>query len=59
MTPPLSPQRSAELQELVRELGAQMRATTQVVRVELIRRGWTDAEIAAALTDRTDAPPCP
>ena len=58
MTTPLSPQRSAELQELVRDLGAQMRATPQVVRVELIRRGWTDAEIAAALADRTDTPPC-
>ncbi len=59
MTPPLSPQRYAELQELVRELGAQMRHTPHVVRVELIRRGWTDAEIDAALTDRKDAPPCP
>jgi len=49
MTTPLSPQRSAELQELVRDLGAQMRATPQVVRVELIRRGWTDAEIATAV----------
>lgn len=55
----LSQQRYAELQELVRDLVAQMRDTTQVVRVELIRRGWTDAEIDAALANRTDAPPCP
>jgi hypothetical protein len=59
MTPPLSPQRYAELQEVVRDLVAQMRHTTHVVRVELIRRGWTDAEIDAALADGKDAPPCP
>lgn len=59
MTPPLSQQRYAELQELVRDLVAQMRHTTHVVRVELIRRSWTDAEIDAALTDCKDAPPCP
>ncbi len=49
---PISRDKYAEIQALTRDLFAEVEETSKILRAELKRRGWTDAEIDAAVKDQ-------